>query len=112
MNECKFDGCDRHVTFGGLCRQHNSQKAKGKSLTPIRRWRRQQGNVKECIICEQTKDLSEFYQRKNGYYNSECNPCMQHRQRMRVIAAKNKNSVGTESTSNLIGSESQNGEQV
>lgn len=81
MNECTFNGCDKDVANKGLglCAGHYWQHRNGKTLTPLRSYKKSNIGIegyRRCNFCEEIKKTSEFYKRtdRHGYY-SRCKGC-------------------------------------
>lgn len=75
---CKFETCDRQSHAFGYCIQHARQYKQGKTLTPLRRWVRQQvlaNGHRQCTRCEYFKKPDDFYDLPNGKKRARCIEC-------------------------------------
>ncbi|MGW6356697.1 endonuclease domain-containing protein [Streptomyces sp. NPDC055092] len=82
--QCIYQGCGRSQYSNGLCPGHNTQRKRGKELSPLKSYNRWIGKKKECPGCGELKEREDYSVDKSraAGVTQYCKEC----QRWRAIA--------------------------
>lgn len=76
--QCDFEGCERPRHSANHCFAHYRQLMRGKQLTPLRRYKKQQvlpNGHRQCNLCEYFKKPDDFYDLPSGGKRTKCKQC-------------------------------------